>query len=59
MPQRIESIDVSVEEVERLVECGGQGPLPAEGLRKLQAAVRTLGALAEMLASPGGRPKTS
>jgi transposase len=50
MPQRIESIDVSVEELERLVECAGQGPLPAEGQRKLQAAVRTLGALAEMLA---------
>lgn len=50
MPSRIESIDVSVEELEQLVEAAGSGPLPEEGRRKLKAAVRTLGAVAAMLA---------
>jgi transposase len=50
MPPRIESIDVSVEELERLVEAAGAGPLPAEGQQKLKAAVRTLGTIAELLA---------
>lgn len=50
MAQRIESIDVSIEELEQLVDCAGQGPLPPEGQRKLKAAVATLGVLAGMLA---------
>jgi transposase len=50
MPSRIESIDVSVEELEQLVEAAGSGPLPGEGRQKLKAAVRTLGAVAAMLA---------
>jgi transposase len=49
MAQRIESIDVSIEELEQLVDCAGQGPLPVEGQRKLKAAVATLGVLAGML----------
>jgi transposase len=50
MPQRIESIDVSIEELEQLVDRAGQGPLPPEGQRKLKAAVATLGVMAGMLA---------
>jgi transposase len=50
MAQRIESIDVSIEELEQLVDCAGQGPLPPEGQRKLKAAVATLGVMAGMLA---------
>jgi transposase len=50
MPSRIEAIDVSVEELERLVEAAGSGPLPAEGQQKLKAAVRTLAAVVEILA---------
>ena len=50
MAQRIESIDVSIEELEQLVECAGHGPLPPEGQRKLKAAVATLGVMAAMLA---------
>jgi hypothetical protein len=50
MASRIESIDVSMEELEQLVEAAGSGPLPAEGQQKLKAAVRTLGAVAAMLA---------
>jgi len=50
MAQRIESIDVSIEELEQLVDCAGKGPLPPEGQRKLKAAVATLGVLAGMLA---------
>jgi len=50
MPRRIESIDVSVEELEQLVDIAGAGPLPAEGQRKLKAVVQTLGTMAEMLA---------
>ena len=50
MAQRIESIDVSIEELEQLVESAGQAPLPPEGQRKLKAAVATLGLLAGMLA---------
>src|SRR3989442_14254097 len=50
MPQRIESIDVSIEELEQLVDCTGKGPLPPEGQRKLKAAVATLGVMAGMLA---------
>ena len=42
MPQRIESLDVSIEELEQLVDCAGQGPLQPEGQRKLRAAVATL-----------------
>ena len=50
MPQRIEALDVSIEELEQLVDCAGQGPLPPEGQRKLKAAVATLGIMAGMLA---------
>ena len=50
MAQRIESIDVSMEELEQLVDCAGKGPLPVEGQRKLKAAVATLGVMVEMLA---------
>ena len=50
MAQRIESIDVSIEELEQLVDCTGKGPLPPEGQRKLKAAVATLGVMAGMLA---------
>lgn len=50
MAQRIESIDVSIEELEQLVDCAGKAPLPPEGQRKLKAAVATLGVLAGMLA---------
>lgn len=50
MTRRIESIDCSIEELEQLVESAGQGPLPAEGQRKLKAAVGTLGVMAGMLA---------
>src|SRR5436189_3255258 len=50
MAQRIESLDVSIEELEQLVDCAGQGPLPPEGQRKLKAAVATLGVMAGMLA---------
>lgn len=50
MAQRIESIDVSIEELEQLVDCAGKGPLPVEGQRKLKAAVATLGVMVEMLA---------
>jgi len=46
---RIESIDVSIVELTQLVEAAGSGPIPAEGVRKLKAAVDTLGAMAEML----------
>jgi hypothetical protein len=46
---RIEAIDVSVEELEQLVEQTGGGPLPPEGQRKLKAAVETLKTLAELL----------
>jgi transposase len=51
MPQRIESIDVSVEELEQLVDAAGREPLLPEGQRKLRAAVATLGTMAEMLAA--------
>ena len=47
---RFEPIDLSVEELEQLVEQTGIGPLPPEGQRKLGAAVETLKALAELLA---------
>ncbi len=50
MPQRIEALDVSIEELEQLVDCAGQSPLPPEGQRKLKAAVATLGVMAGMLA---------
>ena len=50
MAQRIESLDVSIEELEQLVDCAGQGPLPLEGQKKLKAAVATLGVMAGMLA---------
>ena len=50
MPQRIESLDVSIEELEQLVDCAGQAPLPLEGQKKLKAAVATLGVMAGMLA---------
>ena len=50
MPQRIESLDVSIEELEQLVDSAGQGPLPPEGQKKLKAAVATLGVMAGMLA---------
>src|SRR5258708_1087977 len=49
MAQRIESIDISIEELEHLVDCAGQGPLLPEGQRKLKAAVATLGVMARML----------
>ena len=47
---RYEPIDVSVEELEHLVEQAGVGALPPEGQRKLKAALDTLGTLAELLA---------
>jgi hypothetical protein len=50
MSVRIEAIDVSVEELEQLVERAGREPLPPEEQRKLKAAVQTLGTLAGMLA---------
>ena len=50
MARRIESLDVSIEELEQLVESAGRAPLTEEGQRKLKAAVSTLGVLAEMLA---------
>jgi len=50
MVRRIAAIDVSVEELVELVDRAGHEPLPAEGQRKLQAAVQTLGTMAEMLA---------
>ena len=50
MAHRIESLDVSIEELEQLVESAGEAPLPAEGQRKLKAAVSTLGVMAELLA---------
>ena len=50
MARHIESLDVSIEELEQLVESAGEAPLPAEGRRKLKAAVSTLGVMAEMLA---------
>src|SRR5437667_8542508 len=50
MAQRIESLDVSIEELEQLVDCAGEGPLPLEGQKKLKAAVATLGVMAGMLA---------
>jgi transposase len=46
---RIEAIDVSVEELEQLVEQTGEGPLPPEGQQKLRATVATLRTLAELL----------
>jgi len=46
---RIEAIDVSVEELEQLVEQTAGGPLSPEGQRKLKAAVETLKTLAELL----------
>ena len=49
MPPRIESIDVSVEELEQLVEAAGMGPLSAQGQQKLKAAVQTLGTIVEIL----------
>jgi len=50
MTRRIESIDVSIEELDQLVDRAGREPLPPEGQRKLKAAVGTLGLMAEMLA---------
>ena len=50
MAQRIESLDVSIEELEQLVEGAGRAPLEPEGQRKLTAAVGTLGLMAQMLA---------
>ena len=47
--RRLESIDVSIEELTQLAEAAGSGPIPGEGVRKLKAAVDTLGAMAEML----------
>jgi transposase len=49
MPQRIESIDVSVEELHQLIDSAGEKPLSSEGQRKLKAGVNTLGALAALL----------
>ena len=49
MARRIESLDISIEELEQLVEIAGQMPLSTEGQRKLKAAVSTLGVMAEML----------
>jgi transposase len=46
---RIEAIDVSVEELEQLVEQTGEGPLPPEGQQKLRATVATIRTLAELL----------
>ena len=46
---RIEAIDVSVEELEQLVEQTAEGPLPPEGQRKLRATVATIRTLAELL----------
>jgi transposase len=50
MARRIESLAVSIEELEQLVEGAGRAPLSEEGQRKLKAAVSTLGVMAELLA---------
>jgi transposase len=50
MARRIESLDVSIEELEALVDVAGRAPLAEEGQRKLKAAVSTLGVMAELLA---------
>src|SRR5438094_890492 len=50
MARRIESLHVSIEELEQLVESAGRAALAEEGQRKLRAAVSTLGVMAEMLA---------
>jgi transposase len=50
MARRIESLDVSIEELEQLVEGAGRAPLSEEGQRKLRAAISTLGVMAELLA---------
>ena len=47
---RYEPIDVSVEELEQLVEQAGVGALTPEGQRKLKAALDTLRTLVELLA---------
>ena len=47
---RFEQIDVSIQELEQLVEQTGSGPLPPEGQQKLWAAVQTLRTLGELLA---------
>ena len=47
---RIAAIDVSLAELEQLVAQTGHGALAPEGQRKLQAAVKTLGTLAGLLA---------
>ena len=49
MARRIESLEVSIEELEQLVEGAGRAPLSEEGQQKLKAAVSTLGVMAEML----------
>jgi transposase len=50
MPPRLEPLDVSIGELEQLVEDAGRAPLEPEGQRKLRAAVGTLGVMAELLA---------
>ena len=47
---RYETIDISVEELEQLVEQAGLEPLPSEGQRKLKAALYTLRTVVELLA---------
>lgn len=50
MPPPVERIDVSVQELEALLERARQEPLGEEGYQKLRAAIRTLGYVTELLA---------
>ena len=46
---RLDSIEISVEELEQLVEQAGREPLTPEDQRKLQAAIATLKTITELL----------
>ena len=48
-PEGVPQLDVSVEELEALLEQARQEPLREDGYRKLRAAVRTLGYVTELL----------
>lgn len=50
---RVEPIDISIEELEQLVEEAGRQALEPAGQQKLRAAVRTLGTVAGLLAERG------
>jgi hypothetical protein len=49
LPPAMEHIDVSIEELEALLERGRQEPLTEEAYRKLLAAIHTLAHAAELL----------